>query len=710
MRQPFFGRATIIHAILSLVISPATIAADETTPPAAATSGIEVVHVFARNLDFVQPQSSVGTKTDTPLLEVPASMSVIPMDRIDVQQADNLTEALRYTPGITSSDTDARTDFYRIRGFDQSGSGLFRDGLQLRSNGLAFFRFDTYGAERIDILRGPASVMYGQSGPGGLVNIKSKRPSAQPLRELEFEAGNFDRYQGKFDFAGNLGQSEVLQFRLTGLARDSGTQIEQIDDDRVFVAPAVTWTPNERTSLTVLANFQDDTNGSTQFLPASGTLLPNPNGHLPTSAFVGEEEFESYERQQYAVGYLFEHRYNDAITFRQNARYAALDADYEAVFGLGLQGDQRTLDRFSLIAKPKVDAFTIDSHVQATFTSGPLQHLMLGGVDYQRYESATRTGFDFSPAGAPPLDIFAPVFGAPVPRPPLFTRTDSDEDQIGVYLQDQIKFAERLVLTLGGRHDWVDTDIDDLNALTSQRQDSGSFTGRAGLTWLMSDLGVAPYVSYAESFLPVAGTDFFGAPFDPETGNQYEVGIKFEPPGRNLLFTAAAFDLARQNVLTADPVNPFAQIQTGEIESRGLEFEAVASAVRGLNLTAAYTLLDLEVTKSNNGDQGLKPNRVPKHSASIWADYTIQDGRFARLGMGSGLRYVGRSFADSLNTLEVPSYVLIDAVAHYDWHRLRLALNIKNLLGKTYVDNCLSAVSCVYGIERTVIGSVRYRF
>ncbi|ADE14913.1 TonB-dependent siderophore receptor [Nitrosococcus halophilus Nc 4] len=655
-------------------------------------------------------RSATGTKTDTPLIEIPQSVSVITQERLQDQRADSLDEALRYTPGVQGETFgfNPRATSLKIRGFDSITTGLFQDGLQLRTpttSGEAF-NPEPYGAERIEALRGPASVLYGQSSPGGIINIVTKRPPQEPLRELQFLAGNFDRYEGRFDFGDSIDEGGVFSYRLTGLVRDSNTQVDFIENDRRFIAPALTWRPTENTSLTFLSHYQEDELGDFQFLPSQGTVLPNPNGSLPASRFTGEPDFDKLERTVHSVGYLLEHHVGETWTFRQNLRYSRSDLDRAVVFSAGLRDDLRTLDRFAFGNDKDLDVFALDNQAQVNFSTGPIEHTLLVGVDYQNFDVRNLTPFGSAPA----IDIFNPVYGAPVPSPPIISDMDTSLQQIGFYFQDQLKLYDKWVLSLGGRQDWANTERMNNLAGTGTEQDDDKFSGRVGLVYL-ADMGLAPYFSYSESFLPIADVNLAGEPFAPETARQYEIGVKYQPPGWNSFVTVAAFDLERQNVRTPDPNNPLNQVQTGEVRSRGVELEGVASLNFGLDVIASYTYLDAEITKSNvPGEEGERPTQVPEHQGSVWAKYTVQKGLLRGLGLGGGVRYTGSSFADTPNTFESPDFTMVDATISYDWRQFRFALNASNLFNEeAFV--CFSGGNfCSFGPQRTVVGTIRYRW
>lgn len=657
---------------------------------------------------YVATRSATATKTDTPLIETPRSVSVITRDRMDAQGADLPEEALRYSAGVQTEQFgfDSRQDFFTIRGFDAT---RYRDGLRMVETGsFGNSNTDIYGAERIEVLRGPASVLYGQGDAGGLVNYVSKRPTRQSFGQAAFEPGNHDQWQGKFDLGGPIDAAGTFSYRLTGLARDSDTQIDFIEDDRLFVAPAFTWRPSEATSLTVLTHYQDDSTGTPSFLPASGTVEDNPNGQIPVRRFAGERDFEEFEHTEYAVGYLFEHRLSRAWTLRQNLRYDWVDLDTETAFGAGLDPSdpqQRTLNRFAFAVDADSAAFSVDNQAELKAMTGTMVHTVLLGIDYRRNDFDQITSF----GGAPSIDIFDPDYGADVPEPPVVADTTTTDDLVGLYMQDQINLGEHWVVSFGGRYDSVDSKVKNNLSGSSTEDDEREFTARAGLLY-RSAIGLAPYINYSESFVPVSGTNARGEPFDPETGQQFELGMKYQPPGFESFITLAVFDLRRQNVLTPDPDNPMNRIQTGEVRSRGVEIEAVATLATGLDLSGSVTLLDLEITKSNAGDEGNVPASVPEELASLYADYTIQQGQFDGLGFGLGVRHRGSSFASTANTLKVDDYTLVDTAIHYDWYKYRLALNAHNLFDKEHVAGCAGSSACFYGAARTIEGSLRYRW
>lgn len=669
---------------------------------------------------YVAQRSATGTKTDTPLIETPRSISVVTADQIEAQALDGIggvNEALRYTPGVVAEPrglTPERSEIY-IRGFENEDS-IYRDGM--KGHSLNFLSFavttvDTYGTERVELLRGPSSGLYGAGQTGGLVNLVTKRPTAEAFQEVVVEAGTYQQYGVKFDVGGAVNEDEKVLFRLTGVARDGETQIDFTETARFYIAPAVTLNLAEETSLTVLAQYQWDDAYGTNFVPASGTVVANPNGEIPNTRFTGDPAFDVNESRYLALGYVLDHEFNDNVRINHKARYEHFDFDGAALFAnSGLQADNRTANRLSFVDNSNGYFVTTDTNGQFDFALGGTKNTMAIGVDYKnaRHDRA------FTGGAGPTLDVFNPVYFQAVPDVSSAFQGDTRTDlyQVGLYVQNQTKIADRVILTYGGRQDWASSDVDNrlTGAVTEKRDDA--FTAQAGVTYLF-DNGVAPYASYVESFEPQSGTDFGGTPFEPTTGTQYEAGLKFQPTGYNALATAAVYELTRQNVLTSDPVNAGFSVQTGEIQSRGFEFEAKANLFESVDLSLGYAYTEAEVTASNAADLGKTPVLIPEHAASAFASYTVPQGVLEGFRFGAGVRYVGESFGNTANTIVVPSFTLVDAAISYEikggrFSGLRLALNANNLFDKSYISGCENANACYFGEARMVKGTLKYRW
>jgi iron complex outermembrane recepter protein len=679
--------------------------------PARADDTPEQMEVKGSYGGLVPKASAVGTKTATSLLEVPQSITVITQSQLAQQDVQTLNQALRYASGVTPETrggTATRYDLFTVRGFD---ADTYYNGLKLLTNGeYASPQLDPFLMERIDVLKGPVSVLYGQAGAGGLVDQISKMPTDTPLHQVGMEFGNFRHAQVSGDFGGPIDAAGHWSYRLTGLARTEDGQVAHTRNQRVEVAPALTWRPDDRTRVTLLGLYQHEPR-STSYggVPAGATVLPNPYGSLPVDFYDGDLNFEKFKRTQTSLGVQAEHQLTDWLTLRTNDRWFHLEMDYASVYSSALEADDRTLDRGTAASTEWSDQYASDNSAEARFRTGPVSHVVLAGFDYQHLSSSYRTGFGV----APTLDLLAPDYTLPI-DPPARTKTDVTQNQYGIYLQDQLRLRG-FVLTLSGRHDWAQSSSRNVDLDTRAAQWNGAFTGRAGLTYVFPN-GIAPYMSYAESFSPIAGVDANGKAFIPERGHQYEVGVKYQPRGFNGLFTAALFDLTRNNLTTPAPNNPMLSIQTGEARSRGAELEARTNVTRDLQIIANYTYLNTYYVKDNSGLAGKRLPAVPHNAASGWAYYTVPRGPLASLSVGAGIRYTGKTL-DSTNSFAVPDVTLVDMAVRYDLGHavrglkgLQAYANINNLFDRKYVASCYYGNWCAYGYQRQVFGGLTYQW
>lgn len=697
---------------------------------------------------MVAKQSATGTKTGTPLIETPQSISVITKEQIEQQGATTVSEALRYTPGVLIDLRPSnRYDIAPVRGFGPSTGGAlqsfvgYQDGLRLqRGVGQATPTIDPFTLERIEVLRGPASVLYGQSTPGGFVNLISKKPLDVAHGEIEVTTSNYARKEIGLDVGSPIDTEGKLAYRFVGLFREGDTQVEDVEEQRLVLAPSLTFRPDKDTTLTVLGYYQNDPKSLySVYLPAQGTLLSNGSyGQIPRDFNVGNPNYDEYKREVTAIGYQFEHRFDDVFTVRQNIRYMYIDMTLHGVSPTSISGS--TITRTYSNLQETADTLALDNQVEARLSTGPLRHTFLAGLDYQLVNADQLTAPSISDSSSTKVDYTNPSYAVPSGAPAAFNATAQLQyDQLGIYAQDQIKLGN-WVAVVGGRHDSASFSFDkhSFTNPTSTAYVAGeddAFSWRAGLVYLLGN-GLAPYASYSTSFEPVTGQNvqsvygYGDKQLEPTEGEQYEVGIKYEPVGWNMAFMAAAFDLTKTNVLTPDSAHTTGcgatgtsscYVQTGEVEGRGIELEARGSLNRNIDFVAAYTYQETEVTESNTDTElGKRPIQLPEHTASAWANYTFREGSFAGLGIGFGVRYVGSTYGDAANTIEVPSVTLYDAGLQYDlsqlgreWKGYSLSVNASNLFDKTYIASCgtgLSPVACYWGTERTVEATLRYRW
>ena len=642
---------------------------------------------------YVATSSSSATKTDTLILETPQSISTVTQQQLEDRKPQTLLDAVSYTPGVRIGGYgfDPRYDAFTIRGIDVTYTGVFREGLRQVNSPNGLFRLEPYGLEGITILRGPAASIYGASSTGGIVDLISKRPTFLPFREVEVQTGSYGRIQGNFDLSGPVTSDNTLFYRLTGLVRDAGTEIGAVPDDRVFIAPALTWKPTDATTLTILGEYMDATTGGTAaYLNNYATdAAGNPTSLSigATRVFAGDKRYNDFRQQQGRIGYEFEHRFNDMFTLRQHTRFSALGTNQEYVYGgSGLTRE----NNWGVVS---------DTHLESRVRTGPVDHTILTGLDVSRLSYVSKQGFDATiPVGLDPV---------------LSYREDQTQTLTGIYVQDQLKW-QNWRLTLGGRHDWLTSEYN--TAGFEFDSDDTKFTGRAALGYV-TDFGLAPYVSWGTSFTPNPGTVLGGAVAEPTTGEQVEVGVKYDLPGYNASLRAAIFEIRQENAVVYQVVDATNQQVQLDLRSRGFELEGVASLTDGLNVQASYSYTDARILELTPETVGNRLTSVPQHMASLWLDYTVQEGPATGLGIAGGVRYVGASFGDNLNRpiIENDPRAYLDAAIRYDLENIdpslkgfRFQVNATNLLDED--GQVCTSNYCYFDEGRKVIASLRYRW
>ncbi|HDT3277277.1 TPA: ferrichrome porin FhuA [Escherichia coli] len=688
-------------------------------------------------------QSATGTKTDTPIQKVPQSISVVTAEEMALHQPKSVKEALSYTPGVAVGTRGASNtyDYLIIRGFAADGQSQnnYLNGLKMQGNFYNDAVIDPYMLERAEIMRGPVSVLYGKSSPGGLLNMVSKRPTTEPLKEVQFKAGTDSLFQTGFDFSDALDDDGVYSYRLTGLARSANAQQKGSEEQRYAIAPAFTWRPDDKTNFTFLSYFQNEPEtGYYGWLPKEGTVEPLPNGkRLPTDFNEGAKN-NTYSRNEKMIGYSFDHEFNDTFTVRQNLRFAQNKVSQKSVYGYGMCSDPlytkdqealkaspclsipqsqwgHTLTRQYIIDNEKLENFSVDTQLQSKFATGSVGHTLLTGVDFMRMRNDIDSWFGYAGSVAPSdiynLDRSDFDFGAhPNPSGPY--RVLLKQKQTGLYVQDQAQW-DKVLVTLGGRYDWADQSSFNRDYGNKSERDDKEFTWRGGVNYLF-DNGVTPYFSYSESFEPASQTDANGDLFAPSKGKQYEVGVKYVPEDRPIVVTGALYQLTKTNNLMADPNGSLFSVEGGEIRARGVELEAKAALSASVNVVGSYTYTDAEYT-TDTTYKGNTPAQVPKHMASLWADYTFFDGPLSGLTLGTGGRYTGSSYGDPANSFKVGSYTVVDALVRYDLARVgmagsNVALHVNNLFDREYVASCFNTYGCFWGAERQVVATATFRF
>lgn len=685
-------------------------------------------------------QSATATKTDTPIQKVPQSISVVTAEEMALHQPKSVKEALSYTPGVAVGTRGASNtyDYLIIRGFAADGQSQnnYLNGLKMQGNFYNDAVIDPYMLERAEVMRGPVSVLYGKSNPGGLLNMVSKRPTTEPLKEVQFKMGTDSLFQTGFDFSDALDDDGVYSYRLTGLARSANAQQKGAEEQRYAIAPSFSWRPDDKTNFTFLSYFQNEPEtGYYGWLPKEGTVSTLPNGkRLPTDFNEGANN-NTYSRNEKMVGYSFDHEFNDTFTVRQNLRYAENKVSQNSVYGYGMCSDplytgnpgtspcagvpqsdwNHTLTRQYVIDNEKLQNFSVDTQLQSKFATSAVDHTLLTGVDFMRMRNDIDSWFGYAGSVAPSdiynLDRSDFDFGSR-PGPSGAYQVLNKQKQTGLYVQDQMQW-DNVLVTLGGRYDWAQQDSLNRVSGVQDSRDDNEFTWRGGVNYLF-DNGVTPYFSYSESFEPASQTGTSGNIFAPSKGKQYEAGVKYVPSDRPVVITGAVYQLTKTNNLMADPKGSFFSVEGGEIRSRGVEIEAKAALSASVNVVGSYTYTDAEYTTDTNY-KGNTPAQVPKHMASLWGDYTMFDGPLSGLTLGTGVRYTSTSYGDPANTFKVGSYTLVDALVRYDLARLgmagsNVALHVNNLFDREYVASCFNTYGCFWGAERQVVATATFRF
>lgn len=669
---------------------------------------------------YTATRTAAGTKTDTALVEAPRSISVATRQQMDDRSVHSLDDAVRYMPGITASSygSDTRADWLRVRGFEPT---QFLDGLPLPKGVYANPKQETWNLDRLALLRGPASSVYGQTPPGGLLDMVSRRPSAEASSEIQLQYGSDNHRQINFASTGKIDDAGQFLYGLSGVVRDSGTQVDHVDNKRYNIAPSLTWNIDDDTKLTLLSQFtRDDTGITSQFLPIQGTKIKSPLGDISHHKNLGDPDWEYYDRTYYALGYAFEHRLNDVWQFKQNLRYTKSDLSFQSLtpgsYPFTTVDAEGNVGRTSTSVDEDISQFAVDNNFQADFATGNIRHTLLLGLDHQR----SNTNYTSIFGDGLQTNVNNPIYGQPIVRPArstAFYDYNQKTYQTGLYVQDQMAL-DQWRLTLGGREDWVHTSTQFINqsdATNTQRDKK--FSGNAALSYVF-DNGFVPYLSYAESFQPTTGADATSTgSLKPTEGKQWELGIKYQPPGSKTLLTAAVYDLTQKNVAVNTFVNNVSVTsQTGEVKVKGLELEAVSDVTDNLKVIAAYTLAKSEVQKGI--DKGNRLQLMPNQQASLWTDYTWHAGVLDGFGIGAGVRYTGNTYGDKANTWlgKADAYTVFDASVHYDLGRLdnslkgaSLAVNATNLFDKDYISTC-DSFYCYYGDQRSVVASATYKW
>jgi iron complex outermembrane receptor protein len=679
-RRPLsrYRKAVLLGCTALVALTPTVLLAQQVENSESAAV-LETITIEGTGVDddaksIVATTTSSGSKMATDILDTPASVSVITAKEIEQRDAQNVQEVLQYTAGVTAGfyGSDDRFDYFKIRGFD---AYLYRDGLPL---GRAFggVREEVYAYERVEVLKGANSTVFGVADPGGAVNFVTKRPRSERFGEAYVTGGLYQRAEAGFDFGDNITSDDTLSYRFTGKIRDANDEYDYSRDDEKFLMGGLTWRPSDATSLTVVYDYLDKDG-----VPGSGGHPVGSN--FDRSRFFGEPDFNYRGINRNTVSVMLDHDFGSGLSFSSNARYSDTNTDFGYAYISATPTDGSTIANRAFFANDfSGENFVVDARLQYDASFDNVESRTLVGVEYNDLSSDNDTGW----GAAPGIDWTNPVYtGAPA-SVPRFSNTKTDQRTRAIYIQQDLTFAEKFIVTAGLRNDWLDLKQTDTSywtgspVVTYGDADLSEMTKRIGLTYRITN-EVAAYAAYAESVAPPS------VGVAPERGEQIEFGVKYRPDAFPALFSAAIYDLTKNNVTVTDPVTLLPST-IGEVRVRGLDLEAKAELLNNFSFTAAYSYLDAEIVENGTGgNEGNRPQFVPEHVASLWVNYTlVGNGPWGDMMFGLGTRYQGSYYFDDANTLSTGSSVVVDAAFNYKIREnTSLELNASNLFDKKYV-------------------------
>lgn len=723
-----FKLNTLSFFLLNLFCSGAVLAQQETPkkvdahPPIAELSAITAESqqeetAFDPVVGYVAKRSASATRTDTPINEIPQSISVIGAQQIKDQGSQTLAEAIRYSPGISTNTYGANNtrDWFFMRG---SPSIVFEDGLSdsldLGSRGDTLT--EPFAYERIEALRGSNAVITGNNYPGGFVNLVSKRPQADNFRELSLSYGSYNFKKIAADFTGALDKESKWLYRFIAVTHDSDTQIKHTKSKSVLVKPMLTWRPDNKTELTLFADYQRDNNTLENYFPTYGSFIDRPIGKIPIDRYFGEPGYDKGRGTTKRIGWEFSRKINDNWQLKHHFRYAHLDKHFRMIYplywiqdiyydkdGLPDRAYGEYMQRGIDTRVEKRISYSTDLSIEGKFNTGSLQHNALLAIDTShihghsgQYETTIS-----------PLNVYNPIYGNfTAPKIPYIPRTNNKLRSFGITLQDQIKIGDNLILTGTARYDRAHSE----KGLVSQTHHRVS--PRLGIVWLAGN-GFSPYLSYSESFQNWYGTrKFNGELAKPLIAKQFEAGIKWQPTHKNALLSAAIFKSKEENTFTPDLEHPGFMEQLGEVTRKGLELEAGFSLdnwdiISQYTYNRSYTSKTVPAMANQLKQQNIF---IPRHSASLWVAHKFDHLGIPNLRVGAGIVYRGKVGDGVKDGAIVPAVTTVDMMASYDKGPLTLSLNINNLTDRKSFASCEIKAKCTYIYRRNIVGNISYKW
>ena len=682
---------------------------------------IEIIATDKTRDNYYVRNTNTATRTDTPLRDLPQSVQIIPQQVIEDRQAASLEEIATNSSGVTFSGNNlGRGANFAIRSFNNAA--ILRDGFRVYNRAAQGIP-ETANLERVEIVKGPASVVFGESEPGGLINLVSKQPLAEPVYNLQLQLGNNNFVRFPADLSGSLTKTGNLNYRLNTLYKYEES-FRDFDNglERFFIAPILAWQIAKNTDL----SFNLEYTNETRPVDSGTAIIDGEPADIPREQILNNPS-DNGERKFINTGYTFEHRFNKDWKIRNAFRYISNNYDTnDDTLAVPFLIDENTgiVTRTFVEEERSEDSFTLYTNAEGNVTTGKIKHNLLFGIDLNHTQTDLSTRFDPFPLNdsnpnLTAIDIFDPDYDAfPSPDPEaidFFNNDDVTNNRLGIYLQDKVDLLDNLILLAGLRYDTFDqtttNNLDD----TEVSQDSNAVTPRLGIVYQPTK-AISLYSSYSQSFNP---TPFLynrsadGSLLEPESGEGFEMGIKGEIVPNRLAATFAYFNIDKENVVTEDGFNPFAAVVIDEQQSQGIEFDLIGEIQPGWNVLASYAYIDSEITEDDNADfVGSRFPNIPEHSAGLWTTYEIQQGNLKGLGAGIGLNYVGARQGGLPNSFEVDDYFLTNTAFFYNRQNWQLRLNFNNLFDVDFVEtvNTSSARNIDPGRPFEVRGSVAVQF
>ncbi|WP_455923742.1 TonB-dependent siderophore receptor [Pseudomonas putida] len=656
-------------------------------------------------------RSASATRTDTSIHETPQSISVVTKDAVEDLSATRLQDALDYAGGVGRANNFGGQGLttFTVRGF--TTGEFYRNGFPI-NRGYPNMP-DANTIERLEVLRGPATMLYGRGDPGGTFNVVSKQPLAERSVTLGSQFDSQGMRRGTLDASGPLDDEGRLAYRLNVVGEGGDTFRDHVQTERYGVTPVLSWQVNDDTRVV----FEGDFMRNNHPLDRGVTHYPGQIGTASRSTFFGEKDAGKLHNDNNMAQVRFEHFINENWTLGGGVQWLDGSLAGNAVEANGIGTDGRTLGRNFNYRKLEWTDRDGQLNLTGHFSTAGFEHTLLTGIEVENYDYKSIIQRSSGAVTAYPINIFDPVYSQA--RPALTRTPTHDKENLKTYsafVQDQVALTDRLKVLAGARFERFEHDYDTYVAGGRDwTKADNAVTPRVGVTYDLTET-VAVYADAARSFKPntgasrpVTGTVASNG-FDPEKGKSVELGIKWEALDRQLSVDAAVYQIEKRNVLTTDPVDNTYSVAAGQVRSRGLDINVAGNLTPEWRVIGGYAYVDAEVTKDNTITSGTRLLNIPRNSLSLLNVYEFQDGSLKGLGLGGGARYVDERARQTANSgFSMAAYTVFDLLGYYKVNEhVRLNLDVKNLFNRDYEEGAFGNVYAYPGAPRTVQVGIAY--